>query len=149
MPLLYVTPSIHPTHHLDLTSGNISNLTQYNPDPRRSNIPLPNHLRPPSSQPLRPQLHSPPPRPPFGIGNPKIHRRRRRRRLPVQSDPRLEYFACFHRECSTNSSRWSEERSATGGAEEWVWGRGTRGQCAGEDGAHDGGFGVCGGGVWG
>ncbi len=65
-------------------------------DPRRSNRPLPNPLRPPTTLTPRPHRrnhkhYTPSPRTPPRPRNPKIHRRHCHRRIPILANPFFQF----------------------------------------------------------
>lgn len=132
-------------------------------DPRRSNLILHDPRRPPSSSPNRPTS-----RPPFSFGNPKVHSRHRRRRLPILPHPRQQH-ECQQPHGQSRCRRWfpypgaadefrrcwrwrswkgSGERWSVGNSETGVWRWWTRRKSE-SHGVDDGGFGNGGGGVWG
>lgn len=138
------------------------------PDPRRSNSALPHPRRPPTTPRNTTPLSTSP-----RARNSKIHRRHCRRRLSVRSHPYRTYdlqhcsrqrrfigrstWWCGHTGDAWRyaRSRWSwwEQRQgrkgrAAGCAEAWVWRGWTGWAGTGQDCVDDGGFGVCGWGVW-
>lgn len=136
----------------------ITNPSPHPTDPRRSNILLHDPRRPPPSP-----TDGRKTRPLAGSRHAKIHRRHRRRRLPILTHPRQQHEreqpdGIFGGRCGVPDPRTTGEPS--GGSERsgkrrtpgypapwvWWWRSGWKSE---SDGFDDGGFGDGGGGVWG